>query len=258
MAEIQTKVILVGLGGATCSGKTTLAKHLKTILPNSVIVHQDVAVAQPEELLPVKHGYQDWDAPDSAIDYPRLSNFLKHVKDTGSIPDDHRSHDHLNKQTDLPIEEECQHRLAERFRVIQEQVKESDHINIVWGLVDGFLLYWNQEVIEQLDMRFLLRVPLRTLEDRRKARQVYITASIGRRMGRPPDYWEKIVLPAYLDAYREMFESGDVENGDLTNKVEGLVLIEPEKEGKRMSMTDIVERCCQELYKLVRAEGSSK
>ncbi|KAG1799849.1 uncharacterized protein HD556DRAFT_1430558 [Suillus plorans] len=253
MAEIQTKVILVGLGGATCSGKTTLAKHLKNILPNSVIVHQDVAVAQPEELLPIKHGYQDWDAPDCAIDYPRLSKFLKDVKDTGCIPDDHRSHDHLNKHTDLPIEAECQRRLAENFRVIQDQVKESDHINIVWGLVDGFLLYWNQEVIEQLDTRFLLRLPLKTLEGRRRARQVYITAK-GDEWVDPPDYWETIVLPAYLDAHREIFEGGDVENGSLTNKVEGLVLIEPEKEDKEMSMTDIVERCCQELYQLVRAE----
>ncbi|KAG2153639.1 uncharacterized protein EDB93DRAFT_1133879 [Suillus bovinus] len=256
MAEIQTKVILVGLGGATCSGKTTLAKHLKNILPNSFIVHQD-DFAPPEELLPIRHGYQDWDAPDCAIDYPRFSNFLKHVKDTGRIPDDHKSHDHLNKQMDFPIEAECQTRLAERFRAIQDQAKESDHINIVWGLADGFLLYWNQEVIEQLDMRFLLRVSLKSLEDRRKARQVYITAK-GDAWIDPPDYWEKIVLPAYLDAHREIFEGGDVENGGLTNKVEGLVLIEPEKEGKEMSMTDIVERCCQELYQLVRAEGSSE
>lgn len=256
MAEIQTKVILVGLGGATCSGKTTLAKHLKNILPNSVIVHQD-DFAPPEELLPIKHGYQDWDAPDCAIDYPRLSNFLKHVKDTGSIPDDHRSHDELNKQTDLPIDAECQHRLTERFRVIQDQAKESDNVNIVWGLIDGFLLYWNQEVIEQLDIRFLLRVPLKTLEGRRKARQVYITAK-GDAWVDPPDYWEKIVLPAYLDAHRDIFEGADVENGDLTNKVKGLVLIEPGKEDKEMSMTDIVERCCQELCQFVMAEGSNK
>ncbi|KAG0702970.1 hypothetical protein DFH29DRAFT_1044387 [Suillus ampliporus] len=257
MTELQTKVILVGLGGATCSGKTTLAKHLKNILPNSVIVHQDVAVAQPEEVLPINHGYQDWDAPDTAIDYPRLSKFLKHVKDTGSIPVDHRSHDHLNKQTDLPIEAECQDRLAERFRVIQDQMKENDNINIVWGLVDGFLLYWNQELIEQLDVRIFLRVPLKTLESRRKARQVYITSK-GDAWVDPPDYWEKIVLPAYLDAHREIFEGGDVENGDLTSKVKGLVLIEAEKEGQVMSMTDVVERCCQELHQLVKAEGSSK
>ena len=55
---MKTRVIMVGIGcvfsgrargvhlqsdrGATCSGKTTLAKHLRRILPNSVIVHQDV------------------------------------------------------------------------------------------------------------------------------------------------------------------------------------------------------------------------
>lgn len=60
----KTRVILIGVGsvsfspilyllilifqvenrGATCSGKTTLAKHLNRILPDSVIIHQDVRV----------------------------------------------------------------------------------------------------------------------------------------------------------------------------------------------------------------------
>lgn len=60
--EYKLRVILVGIGcvhysnpiqltaylalyfhrGATCSGKTTLAKHLRNILPGSVILHQDV------------------------------------------------------------------------------------------------------------------------------------------------------------------------------------------------------------------------
>ena len=66
------------------------------------------------------------------------------MKDTGNIPVDHTSHDALNKHTDLPIEAECHHRLAERFRIMQNQIKESANVNIVWGLVEGFLLYWNQ------------------------------------------------------------------------------------------------------------------
>jgi nicotinamide/nicotinate riboside kinase len=106
-------------------------------------------IVQPEELLPINNGYQDWDAPDHAIDYPRLSDFLKQVKETGNIPVDHISHDHLNKQTDLPIEPESHQRLTERFRVIQDQIKERDNINVVWGLIDGFLLYWNQVCYQQ-------------------------------------------------------------------------------------------------------------
>jgi len=74
----------------------------------------------------------------------------------------------------------------------------------------------------------------------------------------PPDYWEKIVLPAYLCAHRDIFEGADVERGDLTNKVKGLVLIEPEKEDQAMSMTDIVNRCCEELYQFASVEESSK
>jgi len=37
----EVKVVLIGVGGATCSGKTTLAKHLRQILPGSFIIHQD-------------------------------------------------------------------------------------------------------------------------------------------------------------------------------------------------------------------------
>jgi nicotinamide/nicotinate riboside kinase len=63
------------------------------------------------------------------------------------------------------------------------------------------------------------------------------------------------VLPAYLEAHRDMFEGGAVEKGKLTNKVKGLVLIEPEEEDQVMSMTDVVERCCKVLYQFVSAEG---
>jgi energy-coupling factor transporter ATP-binding protein EcfA2 len=36
--------------GATCSGKTTLAKHLNGILPDSVIIHQDVCYSADHNL----------------------------------------------------------------------------------------------------------------------------------------------------------------------------------------------------------------
>src|SRR4051812_4463194 len=32
--------------GATCSGKTTLAKHLKRLIPDSFIIHQDVSCSE--------------------------------------------------------------------------------------------------------------------------------------------------------------------------------------------------------------------
>jgi hypothetical protein len=63
----------------------------------------------------------------------------------------------------------------------------------------------------------------------------------------PPNYWEQIVYPAYLDAHYEMFEDGDVERGRPGNKVQGLVLLE----SLEMEMVDAVETCCEVLRDLV-------
>ncbi|KIJ08519.1 hypothetical protein PAXINDRAFT_18358 [Paxillus involutus ATCC 200175] len=282
MDNLQTKVILVGVGGATCSGKTTLAKHLKNILPNSVIVHQDdfapvsillrlriylvlrltTTLIQPQELLPIHPVYnvQDWDAPQGAIDWPRLTAFLKSVKQNGAIPPNHISRDHLNKRKDIPVD-------ADTSRI------ESS------GIMD------------ELDIHLFLRLPQDVLKQKRRERQVpchrtvlvalscflidscllpfyrfayvppFIPACLNRRSGvsfnvafkplsppgdarplflhynattrvevqsdpggtlwhDPPMYWEQIVYPTYVEAHQDMFEHGDVENGKLTGEKE--------------------------------------
>ncbi|KAJ6497810.1 P-loop containing nucleoside triphosphate hydrolase protein [Mycena sanguinolenta] len=237
----KTRVILIGIGGATCSGKTTLAKHLKRILPNSVIIHQD-DFAPPQELVPVHpvHNVQDWDAAPGAIDWPRLINFLREVKATGEIPGDHRSHDHLNEQKDLPISNAVRDRWITLFEGLRAQRVADGVDDIVWGLVDGFLLYWHPEVIAQLDVRIYLRVPHDVLRARRHERHGYHTAE-GTLWRDPPHYWENIVYPAYVDANREVFEGGDVEKGKPTGKVEKLVLLE----SLEMSMDEGVSRSCE-------------
>ncbi|KAF9564775.1 P-loop containing nucleoside triphosphate hydrolase protein [Agrocybe pediades] len=236
----KTRVILVGVGGATCSGKTTLAKHLNRILPDSVIIHQD-DFAPPQELVPVHpiHKVQDWDAPAGAITWPRLVNFLKEVKKTGKIPPDHRSHDHLNEQKEIKIDEAVREKWIAEFERLKQQLEARRHERIIWGLVDGFLLYWNKDVIEQLDVRIMLRVPHDVLKQRRHERHGYHTAE-GSLWRDPPNYWETIVYPAYVEAHRDAFENGDVEHGKPTNKVENLILLE----SLDISMTEAVERCC--------------
>ncbi|KAJ7039171.1 P-loop containing nucleoside triphosphate hydrolase protein [Mycena alexandri] len=242
----KTRVILVGIGGATCSGKTTLAKHLHRILPNSVIIHQD-DFAPPQELVPMHpvHNVQDWDAAPGAIDWPRLVDFLRKVKASGEIPADHRSHDHLNEQKDLPIPPAVRDRWVGVFENLRTQSTTTGDEEIVWGLVDGFLLYWHPEVIAQLDVRIYLRVPHDVLRARRHERHGYHTAVQSDPEGTlwrdPPNYWEQIVYPAYVDANRDVFEDGDVEKGAPTGKVAGLVLLE----SLEMSMGDAVDRSCE-------------
>jgi nicotinamide/nicotinate riboside kinase len=61
------------------------------------------------------------------------------VKQTGEIPSEHKSADHFNKQTELPITKESEAHWKEVFSRLAE--KSTD--KVVWALVDGFLLYWD-------------------------------------------------------------------------------------------------------------------
>ena len=84
---------------------------------------------------------QDWDDAPGAIDWPRLRSFLKLVKETGDIPEWHRSHDHLNEQKEIPLDES----VREKWKgVFESVVGEGGEVNVVWGIVDGFLLYWDR------------------------------------------------------------------------------------------------------------------
>ncbi|KAI5118192.1 hypothetical protein M0805_005547 [Coniferiporia weirii] len=236
---VRQRIILVGVGGATCSGKTTLAKHLCRCIPNSIIIHQD-DFAPPQELVPMHPEYnvQDWDDAPGAIDWPRLRTFLRDVKETGVIPGSHKSHDHLNEQKDVPLNKEAFERWGSTFRDIVKNYEEKGE-KVIWGLVDGFLLYWDKEVFESLDARIFLRVRHDVLKKRRHERHGYHTAE-GTLWRDPPQYFEQIVYPAYIRAHERVFSGGDVEAGAPSGFVERLVLIETEK----TSIDKVFEEAC--------------
>ncbi|EJD03414.1 P-loop containing nucleoside triphosphate hydrolase protein [Fomitiporia mediterranea MF3/22] len=250
----RQRVILVGVGGATCSGKTTLAKHLRRCILNSIIIHQD-DFAPPQELVPVhpEYGVQDWDDAPGAIDWPRMRAFLKKVKETGVIPDSHKSHDHLNEQKDVPLNDETFGRWKELFDNLAKRYEQNGE-NIVWGLVDGFLLYWDTEIIDLLDARIFLRVSYDALKQRRHERHGYHTAVQSDPEGSlwrdPPNYFDQIVYPAYVRAHTRMFENGDFEHGEPSDFVPRLVVIDCEE----LSMDEVFERSAQAVWEVSKIE----
>ncbi|KAB5595973.1 Nicotinamide riboside kinase [Ceratobasidium theobromae] len=243
MSTHNPKVFIVGIGGATCSGKTTLAKHLRDILPNSFIIHQD-----PQELVPIHPVYnvQDWDDPPGAIDWPRLRASLKYVKEYGVLPESHHSHDHLNEQKEVPIPQDMIERLTIRFKETENQWSAKGY-EVMWGLLDGFLLYWDKEVVDYLDLKIFMRVPEEVLRKRRHERHGYHTAVQSDPEGSlwrdPPHYWEQIVYPAYVRANEHLFEGEDVERGILKpDYAEEFILLSGEGCGDhQMEMSQMVE-----------------
>ena len=67
----------------------------------------------------------------------------------------------------------------------------------------------------------------------------------------PPNYWEQIVWPAYVEAHEGMLENGDVEHGKPNGKVPGLLLLE----GLELSMSDMVDRACGVLVGVSGRDG---
>lgn len=67
------------------------------------------------------------------------------MKEDGVIPPDHRSHDHLNEQKNIPLTDSAYQELRTRFQEAEDEQRKKG-IRILWGLVDGFLLYWDKVI----------------------------------------------------------------------------------------------------------------
>lgn len=57
------------------------------------------------------------------------------------MPPDHRSHDHLNEFKEIKVDDSARIRWKEEFERLK---KENEGEQVLWVLVDGFLLYWHK------------------------------------------------------------------------------------------------------------------
>ncbi|KAK3943532.1 nicotinamide riboside kinase [Diplogelasinospora grovesii] len=84
ISKADQKAVIVGISGCSSSGKTTLARLLRDIFPNTFILHED-DFYKPEEQLPMKDGLRDWDCPE-AISIPDMEAALAYIRRTGTFP----------------------------------------------------------------------------------------------------------------------------------------------------------------------------
>ncbi|KAF5596890.1 uridine kinase udk [Fusarium pseudocircinatum] len=202
------KALIVGISGCSSSGKTTLARLLRDIFPNTFILHED-DFYRPENELPTKNGLLDWDCAE-ALDIPAMAKSLAYIRQHAAFPPTLDSKEDQNSVGKCPVSESSI--AAQRAKV--DAALDPDHPlrkNLRLCLLDGFLLYSPSmaAIKPNLDIKLFLRTTYEKAKKRREARDGYVT--LEGFWADPPGYVDKIVWPNYVEEHAWMFEDGDVE-----------------------------------------------
>jgi len=210
---------ILGLSGPSSSGKTTLARLLRSIFPHTLILHED-DFYRPEEQLPFRNGLRDWDCA-AALDIPAMVKALDYIREKGQLPDWLDSKEDKNEVGEHGVPEETIRLLKEKVeRWVDGQGKAAIGEKKKLVVLDGFLLFGEsmKEVRECIDIRMMLRAKFAKAKERREKRSGYVT--LEGFWEDPPGYVEKVVWPGYVEEHAFMFEEEDVD-GKVDREVVG-------------------------------------
>ncbi|XP_069817933.1 nicotinamide riboside kinase 1 isoform X2 [Dendropsophus ebraccatus] len=159
------KTFIVGIGGVTNGGKTTLANKLVEMLPNCSLISQDNYFKPEAEVATDERGFKQYDVLEALEMEVMMSDVLSWI---------------------------TQHKGMENPKTLQEKCEKSVHFLII----EGFLLYHYKHLDNVFDQRYFLTVPYEECKKRRSTR-VYDPPD-------PPGYFDGHVWPMYIKHREEM------------------------------------------------------
>ncbi|KAH8648805.1 hypothetical protein BGZ60DRAFT_423014 [Tricladium varicosporioides] len=209
------KAIMVGISGASSSGKTTLSRLLRDIFPCAFILHED-DFFKGDDSLPIKNGIKDGDCVE-ALKVPELVAVLEYIRYHGSLPEDFKSHEDQNLVGDCHIPVSIIASLKAKVTAWTTPGQPGHRILVAAPsranicIVDGFLLYAPaiSAIHRFLDVKLFLPINFSTAKKRRDDRGPYVTKD--GLWHEPEGYFERIVWSNYVREHKWMFKDGDVE-----------------------------------------------
>ncbi|XP_069619308.1 nicotinamide riboside kinase 1 [Ranitomeya imitator] len=159
------KTFIVGIGGVTNGGKTTLANKLLKALPNCSLISQDNYFKPEEEVATDERGFKQFDVLEALEMEAMMSDVLSWT---------------------------MQHKGKKQPKTLQEKYEKPVHFLII----EGFLLYHYKNLDDVFDLRYFLTIPYEECKKRRSTR-VYDPPD-------PPGYFDGHVWPMYIKHKEEM------------------------------------------------------
>ncbi|XP_053185355.1 nicotinamide riboside kinase 2-like isoform X1 [Scomber japonicus] len=169
--------LIIGIGGVTNGGKTTLTNRLLRTLPNCCVVHQDDFFKKPDQIEVGEDGFRQWDVI-TALDMEAMINTVKGWQE--NPVKFARSHGvSLSPEAELSDSEEGIHFL----------------------IVEGFLIYNYKPLLDVYDKCFYISIPYEECKRRRSTRTYTVPD--------PPGLFDGHVWPMYLKHRKEMESNSD-------------------------------------------------
>ncbi|KAG5840991.1 nicotinamide riboside kinase 1 [Anguilla rostrata] len=168
------KSLIIGIGGITNGGKSTLAKSLHEHIPNSYIVAQDTFFKDDSVVAVDSNGFKQYDVLDALHMDRMMSEVRAWQKDPASFL--------------------ASRGLKPQFSRIP---KAEDKVYVL--IIEGFLIFNYRPLNELMDKRYFLVIPYELCKKRRCSR-VYTPPD-------PPGYFDGHVWPMFLKNRKEMEET---------------------------------------------------
>ncbi|XP_034026495.1 nicotinamide riboside kinase 1 [Thalassophryne amazonica] len=164
------KKIIVGIGGVTNGGKSTLSVNLHQKIPNSCIIAQDSFFKDDSEVPVDSNGFKQYDMLDALHMDIMMSKIDLWQRD--------------------PV------LFLKQRNLMTDCITPLDHKKVFVLIVEGFLIFNYRSLNELYDQRFFLEIPYDICKERRSSR-VYTPPD-------PPGYFDRHVWPMYLKNQKEM------------------------------------------------------
>nr|XP_051684890.1 nicotinamide riboside kinase 2 isoform X2 [Oryctolagus cuniculus] len=130
--------LVVGIGGVTNGGKTTLTQNLRKALPNCCVIHQDDFYKPQDQIAIGQDGFKQWDVLESLDMEAMLSTVQAWLG--------------------------CPQKFARAHGVSVQPDAADTHIL----LLEGFLLYSYKPLVDLFSCRYFLTVPYEECKRRRR------------------------------------------------------------------------------------------